>query len=427
MTRPVDIQHARRTGNVVSDLAAIVLSIVAIIGLWDGRPWTTFICALVLIVALVSRGWARIALREVIYTPVPSARRLVQGDRFQLSIQVENRKPLPLPWLQLREIIPAGLSLSDAREGETLRTFNGGIEVAETVGLGGYERANLTVELIATRRGHYTFGPAHLRSGDIFGFYRTDRSLRRHETDLVVFPELRELPILRFPAQRPIGDSAIRHPFIEDITRPSSVREFRSGDGARKVDWKTSAKRGELFVRTYDASVSHCVVMIVDCATHADAYWRIDTGILESTITAAATIATRCHKQKFHLGFICNGTPMSGSTPPVMAPASHKGRLLEIMNCLAAAGAITTRAVENLIARHGPKALPDGATILYIGGALQDGTLDFLKQRRARGHPVQVFYTGRKDPPVLPRIDVVDLRPYCRELDPSVDDEADVA
>ena len=65
-------------------------------------------------------------------------------------------------------------------------------------------------------------------------------------------------------------------------------------------------------------------------------------------------------------------------------------RLLEIMNYLAAAGAITTRSAENLIACHDPKGLPDGATTLCIGGILKNGTLDFLKQPRTRGYPVQV-------------------------------------
>lgn len=427
MTRPEDLSPIRRTGNVVSDLAAIVLTIIAVIGLWDGRPLTTFICAMILLVALVSRVWARICLNDIHYRPAPSSRRLVQGDRFELSLQVENRKPIPLPWLQIREIIPSGLSLSDRNTSDTLRTFNGGIEVIETIGLGGYERANLTVDLTATRRGHYTFGPAHIRSGDIFGFYRSDRRLPLGRTDMIVFPKTIALPVLAVPAQRPFGDTTIRHPYSEDMTRPSGLREFRPGDGARKVDWKASAKRRELFVRTYDPSVSHCVVIIVDCITNSDTYWRTDTEALENSIGTAATIVTRCLKQRYRLGFVCNGTPMSGETPPVMAPSSHKGRLFEVMSCLAAAGAITTRSVETLIERHGPSALPEDASIVYIGSARLDSTADFLRRKREQGHPVQVLYTGQSEPPRIPRVDMVDLRAFFQSGAAQDDGQADVA
>lgn len=415
MTVPSNTQHARRTGNVVSDLAAIALAVIAVIGLWDDRPWITFVCALVLIVALVSRGWNRIALNDVHYRTVPSSTRLVQGDSFDLTLQVENRKPVPLPWLHVREVVPPGLKMAALSFAETPRTFTGGTEINQTVGLGGYERANLKTELIAAQRGHYAFGPPRLRSGDIFGFYTTERTLDRSPASIVVYPQPARLPPLSLPVIRTMGEVSVSPSLSEDMTRPNGVREYRSGDSIRHVDWKTTAKRGAPYIRTFDRSISHNVVIVVDCATNVSGHWGIDVALLEDIISVAAATADQCRRRKFRLGFVCNGTPMGGETPPVLLPSSQRDRYLEIMHCLAAATAITTRRIETLIDRHGDGAIPAGATILHIAGTLRHETLQFLELRVRQGHPVQILDVGGHPLPRATALDVLPLRDYLDE------------
>ena len=411
MTPRIANAWSRRSGNVVSDLSAILLVIIAIVGLWDDRPWITFVCALVLIVTVVARYWTKIALTEIRYTAEPSVRRVVEGGTFELSILIENNKPIPLPWIQVLETIPAGLVLADDTAGEVARTFNGGTEINETVGIGAFERAHLKVALRATRRGHFTFGPARLRSGDIFGFYRNSMTLQRSETDLVVFPRTVRLPAIPVAASRPIGDTLLRHSYTEDVTRPRSLREFRSGDSPRRIDWKSSAKRGELFVRTYDPSINHCVVLAVECETNTRGHWSVDTGLLEDTIRTAATVALRYARAGYRLGLICNGTPMSGATPPVLPPATGKAQLLEMMNCLAAASVITTRGIGTLAESHGPSAAPHGASILYVASALRENALAFLRTAQAKGSAVKILYTGREDPTGIEDLALIDHRP----------------
>jgi uncharacterized protein (DUF58 family) len=402
--------RARRTGSVVSDLSAILLVLIGIVGLWDDRPWITFICALVLIVVLVSRAWARLALTEVSYEPRLSRTQLVQGDTFSLSMTLENKKPFPLPWLRLREIVPSGLELASGSAGEIGKTFNGSLEISETLGLGGYERAHLTLDLKAARRGHYAFGPAHLRSGDIFGFYQVQQTLNPRGVELVVFPKPADLPPIPIPAFRPIGDTVTRSGLTEDISRPNGSREFRAGDNRGRIDWKISARQGAPFVRTFDPSVTECLVLGVDCATNIHDHWGIDTDVLENTISTAATLVTRNLKQGHRLGLVCNGTPLSGQTPPVIPPGAGKGQRVHLMNCLAAAGAITTRPIETLMQHHGASVLPSGAAFLYIAGVIRPSTLDFLKHRQSKGNRILVLYTGRDAPPRDLGLAMIDLR-----------------
>lgn len=403
-----------RSGAVTTDMMVIGLIVIAIIGFSDDRPWITILCAVVVTVTVVARGWSRLALAEVTYRLATSHRRVVAGDSFELTLTAENRKALPLPWLHITEIVPAGLSIVASEAGMRGQTFSGGREISETVGVGAHARVNLRVQVRADRRGHYTFGPASIRSGDIFGFYQTWRDFRRFSADLVVYPRPFDLGTLDFPAARPIGDALSRLPMAEDLTRPSGVREYQPGDAAHRLDWKTTARRGRPFVRTHDPSVAQCIVLMVECRTSDGDTWGIDPEMLEAVVDLAAAVVLRALKQGFRVGLVVNGNPLSDRAPPVVAPGAGKGRLTVLMDCLAAASSIATQPPEALIERHGAAALPFGATIVYVTGILPTGTVAFLERRARRGHRVVTLYAGRRPPPDLPGLGMSDLRDALR-------------
>ena len=97
-TQILEAGHKRwtRTGSVVSELIVVVLVIVAIVGAVVGKLLVTALCGLVLVVTIVSRIWARLALVDVDYHCLTSSDRLVEGDIIDLTQTVENRKPLPV-------------------------------------------------------------------------------------------------------------------------------------------------------------------------------------------------------------------------------------------------------------------------------------------------------------------------------------------
>ncbi len=90
-------QRWRRSGAVVPDLIVGILVIVAIVGAVGGKLFVTALCGLVLVLAVVSRAWARLALVEVDYQCHPTTDRLVVGESFELTLSVENRNRCPCP------------------------------------------------------------------------------------------------------------------------------------------------------------------------------------------------------------------------------------------------------------------------------------------------------------------------------------------
>jgi uncharacterized protein (DUF58 family) len=402
-------RHGRwaRSGSVVSSLIVGLLAIVAVVGAVVGDVLVTALCGLVLVLVYVSRLWARLAFAEVDYHCLPSGERFMLGDEIDLSLVVENRKPLPLPWFSFSEFIPSGLEIeSDRRATQDLFRTN---EIRETASLGQYERIRFHHRLRAARRGIYAFGPTRIVSSDLFGFYEARLETPKRAPQIVVYPAVVPLPDFDLLSSRPIGDVWRGVHLNEDPTRPSGLREYRPGDPARHIDWKATARRDAVFVRTYDPSVSQRVVILLDCDTSLTA-WRFHRQTLEAAVSGAASVAARLTDLGYAVGLVCNGSMAGRLSMPVVAPGAGPEQLSELMTTLAGAGAMTRGALEDVVARHGPGTVPPGAAIVVVTGIFRPSSVDFLRTLIGRGHRLQTVYVGEENPPDLPELNIADYR-----------------
>ncbi len=83
-------------------------------------------------------------------------RRAFLYEKVPVQLEVVNRHWLPVPWLQLTEASAAGI---DRAEHLSQRHHHSGRTIA----------TGSRITLHADRRGYYTIGPLHLRSGDLIG------------------------------------------------------------------------------------------------------------------------------------------------------------------------------------------------------------------------------------------------------------------
>lgn len=397
-----------RSGSVVTDLIVAVLVIVAIVGAAAGKLLIAALCGLVLVLVFVSRLWARLALVDVDYRCVPSESRLLVGDSFDLALTIENGKPLPLPWVTISEFVPTGLT--PERVDGPMRSQFGLHEVKETTSLGAYERATFHRRLTAQRRGHYAFGPSRIASGDIFGFYEAQLESHRRPVSLIVYPRTVPLPDFTLPASRPIGEMYSPAWRVDDPTRPSGLREYRPGDPARRIDWKATARRNDVLVRTYDPSVSQQVMILVECNTSAVDRWSNRPELLEAAITGAASVAMRAAEQRCAVGVVVNGNIAGGIAPPVVASGAGPGQLAAVMTTLAGATSMTTRPLEAVVAAQAAMALPQGATIVYIAGVIRPSAARYVVALERRGYSVVALYVGDEPVPDVPGLTVLDYR-----------------
>src|SRR5690606_6598874 len=124
------------------------------------------------------------------------------GEPVGLRVELENKKPLPLPWYEWR------LAVADTStvDGEQLAASAapGVSYIVRRGAIGWYERQAWNFSLAASERGYHQYGGATIASADILGLFparTSDDDVER----LIVFPRVFSLTDLGLPAERPFG------------------------------------------------------------------------------------------------------------------------------------------------------------------------------------------------------------------------------
>jgi uncharacterized protein (DUF58 family) len=380
---------ATLSGTVVSDLMVLVLVSLALVGAIAHRPFVMALATVVFVVVAVSRMWARLSLVDIHLGCAMSSERVVVGETITLSLIIENRKPLLVPWLQVFLPVPEGLEVQN--EGVVLRPYMGGTEVGLVTSLGAYDRVVIDLSIRTRKRGIYRLEPVRLGSGDLFGFYSSRGELYRSMHGLVVYPDTVALTDFSLPPARPMGDERSRDFMSEDHNRPSRLREYRPGDPIKRIDWKATARGRSPFVRIYDPSMSRQIVILLECDTPRLWRWRSRPEMLEAGVVAAASVALHCHDLGSRVGLIANGIPPGLPMHASIPPGRGSAHLRAVMEALAVAQPYGVRSLARVMQDYGPDAIPFGATFLYVTGVYHESTVDFLRVLSRRGYEVVVL------------------------------------
>jgi uncharacterized protein (DUF58 family) len=386
------------SGFVVSDLMMLLLMILASVGVFQERAVLATFGALVLVVALLSRVWARLALRQVHYSCETSTSRALEGDNLWLILTLENRKPVPVPWVLVREQIPVGLQLVDGQP-SSLGLFRTS-SLATTTSIGAYQRVRLRFRIKALRRGHYVLGPGRLTSGDPFGFYGSERIVARAMHTVIVYPSMWPLPQGGIELARPIGDALARARSVDDPTLPVAVREYTCGDSMRAMDWKVTARRGAPWVRVNASSVAGAVVLLLECETRERDVWDDSPQMLDRLVHTAASLARDLLARGHAVGLIANGVPPGDNARVALAPAAGRGQLNVLLDALARVQSIVIKSLPQLVREHASKAMPFGATVVGVSAVSSDAMLILLAERRAKGVSAVHIHVGDEPLPL---------------------------
>jgi uncharacterized protein (DUF58 family) len=154
------------------------------------------------------------------------------------------------------------------------------------------------------RRGNLTLGAVHLRALGPWGLAWRGARIDLHDR-IRVFPgaeaiERRKLPGLRPEVSR-VGPRRTRR--WAEGSEFESLREYRSGDDPRTIDWKASARRPEILVRNYQVERNQTVVLAID----AGRLMREQIGDrerLDHALSSALALATRALAHGDRIGLI---------------------------------------------------------------------------------------------------------------------------
>jgi len=378
-----------------------------------GRLWL-FITALLVIISLalqqavlfmvallfflsggIARLWDKYSLRRVTYTRNLSSTRVFFGETVDLTLDVANRKPLPLPWLQIDDEIPANLKLPKGKTDASHLPMN--VVLNNLFSIGWYHRVKRHYPLECRQRGYYSFGPATLRTGDIFGFFVRQQEISQLD-HLIVYPRIVPLAQFRAPSNQPMGEIRVKSYLFQDPLLTQGVREYRYGDSLKRIHWKSTARRGELQTRIFEATTTVDIAIFLDVRTVDEPHWGSNPDKLELAIITAVAVANDALAHGYRVGLYVNQYRHGTGNLIRLAPSQNPGQFRQILETLAPVQEIEALPLVRFVAGES-RLLPWGSSLLVISAAPSaDLYASLLKMKRA-GRKISVVRVGGEKPP----------------------------
>ncbi len=389
-----------------------LLIILFLVGAFTSNPWLVTISVSTAVFLAIALLWSKHSLDGVHYNRRIHFRRGFPGEHTEMRIEVENRKPLPLSWLEISDVWPLAAGPVDEKilKASHLTGFG---RLMNVFSLKGHEKITRKYELKFRERGVYRIGLSTISSGDLFGLYERVEQ-EEPQQYLTVYPEILPLNEIEIEAENPTGDHRSRRQIFEDPNRPMGVRNYHPEDEFRRIHWPATAHTGDLQVKMYQPVDSRVMVVCLNIATSAQPWLGINHNLSEYLIKLAGTICYQNFQHGYSVGLISNSCLAHSDQPFIIQPSHAQKQLSYLLESLARTTSLVTAPFETFLSRALPR-LPFGAAIVVITAVVTPSlceTLIRLKRYRSNTTLISLDIAA---PPRLPGIHVIHM-PYVNSL-----------
>jgi uncharacterized protein (DUF58 family) len=162
----------------------------------------------------------------------------------------------------------------------------------------------------------------------------------------------------------------------------ADLRPFVAGDRVRHVNWRASARRGELWVNEHHPERNADVVIFLDVFAEAR---RGGRSTLDPALRAAASLVGRYLRQKDRVGFVSFGGMLNW-----LLPSTGNRQLYRIVDAMLDTQILLSYAWRD-VAVIPRRTLPPQALVVALTPLLDDRAAGALLDLRARGFDLVVI------------------------------------
>jgi len=356
--------NRRPSAKIAAYVGVAALALLA--GLALGRPELVAVAAPLAV--LVVAGLASARDPELAAEVAVDRERALVED--QVTVTLTLRAAARVERLEVLLVVPPGMEGPDGAR----RAWATAVSLAA-----GEERA-LPIELTCRRWGAYWLGDVHLRAHDRFRLFTWERHLDRH-APLKVFPVPDALRSLVTPVETLVSTGGHVAPQRGDGIEFADLRPFLPGDRPRSINWRATARRGDLMVNQRHPERATDVVLFLDSFLDV----RGPGGsTLDRTVGAAASLAAAYLRQRDRVGLVSFGGFVQW-----LQPGGGQTALYRLLDTLMETQVFATAAWKGI--RHlPPRTLPAKALIVALTPLVDERGVAALFDLLARGYDLAV-------------------------------------
>jgi uncharacterized protein (DUF58 family) len=332
-------------------------------GLVLGRPEVVALAApfaLYVVLALLAAGRPRVEARFLL-----EKERALEGDELAVVVELESGQAVAE--LEVGLELAEGLSVVEGDNRAVVR-----LERDEL------DRVELTVR--ADHWGAYLVGSVAIRARDAFGLFVHEEHLDLRRP-LKVFPRAETLRNVVRPRETQVfSGNQVARAKGEGIEF-ADLRPYAPGDRIKRINWRASARRGELWVNEHHPERNADVVVFLDSFTEAR---RGNESTLDQSVRASASLLAGYVGQRDRVGFVSFGGILRW-----LQPGTGMNQLYRVVDALLDTE-ITLNYAWKGIDVIPPGTLPPQALVIALTPLLDERSVAALLDLRARGFDLVV-------------------------------------
>lgn len=289
-----------------------------------------------LLLVVQQKFYQRLWLKDLSVDIRFSADHIFEGETGELKETIENRKWLPLAMLKVKFMTDKHLVFGNAKGSRTTDNYYRN----DVFSIGGGERIIRTLKFQGSRRGYYTIKELSLVASDLFFMSQMNEDFPA-KAEIYVYPRPYDSDELRRALIYLSGEMVTKRHLLEDPFEYRGIREYQPYDDIRSINWKATARTGDLKVNQrnytslknariffdiqFDGKIyyeePHNVQPTNNGRLHYDGMWDKEA-VAEMTIRITAALCAYFLKQGMQVSCFGNGVDVLTHEPVAV---SYKG------------------------------------------------------------------------------------------------------
>ncbi|KEP26982.1 DUF58 domain-containing protein [Bacillus zhangzhouensis] len=208
--------------------------------------------------------------------------RLKAGDMLSVDLEIKRTNPFPYVYVIIEDDPPDTFHLQEQ------------IEMKQMLFPWFRKMWRFSYQLNDIARGEHHLTAVRIKTGDMFGFVEKEVIIPL-EKKLLVYPKMLDLPVESADSVNENGGKAVHSWLNEPTNVTTGVREYQQGDRFAWVDWKTTARRGQLMTKEFEQNQTKDLVVFADFT---------DEVVFETVVSIAASVLQTAVKKGVPAGLV---------------------------------------------------------------------------------------------------------------------------
>ena len=248
---------------------------------------------------------------------------LYAGEQTFITEKIENAKRLPVPILAAAFQIRKEIQFLDL-ENTAVSDFTYKRDVFSVLG---NQRIIRKLPVECKKRGYYQIEKVDFTTYSLFHTWLYTME-QPEEKALYVYARRTDVSGLVLSCEKMLGARQCGRRLYEDPFAFRGIREYTIRDPMKTINWKASAKSGELMVNTFDSTLTERVMIYLNVADEGIIKHE---NLIEEGISVAATLAQKLIGKGMEVGIGLNAE----GEKFWISPAGGRGQLTSIERMLA--------------------------------------------------------------------------------------------